>query len=479
MTSDVDDALDPDPIDLLVETYAQLCRSDEAPSIEAYAERYPSFASELRRLLPAVAFLERGKRPGSGSDLSARVAASQAPPTIAMERLGENRVVRELGRGGMGIVYEAIQEPLGRKVAVKMLIRHGLHDVTSRKRFLREIQVVAALDHPGIVPIYSGGEHEGVPYYVMALIDGVGLDKRLSRLPSVLPVDPSERARWAAGLILQAAEALAYAHEQGVLHRDIKPANLLLDDSGKLWLADFGLAKLADDLSLTGSGELPGTLRYLAPECLHGDADERSDIYSLGLTLYELLVGRPAFPEPNWARLLHQVGAQRPPAPRTVVPELPKDIEAIVLKATAKEPSDRYQSASDLVKDLERFLDGEAVAVSGRSSTVLLVRWSRNNRIVALLGSATLVLTLLTAYFGALYVMAPPHPRDDDPGLAPETKGFPDHEPLEFEGPPDRPPPPPPPEHWGKLPPPKGAFGREAPPKKHRPPPPKMPPPPR
>src|SRR5262249_23703466 len=151
--------------------------------------------------------------------------------------------------------------------------------------FFREARVIARLQHTHIVPIHAIGEHEGLPYYVMRLIEGAGLDRRPDAWPDAL----DERARRVAELGRQAAEALAYAHSQNVLHRDIKPANLLLDSDGMLWLADFGLAKLSDDLTLTGSGELPGTLRYLAPECLHAEADERSDIYSLGITLFELL----------------------------------------------------------------------------------------------------------------------------------------------------------------------------------------------
>ena len=304
----------------------------------------PSRAEEIRRLLATVAFLERGKgkaiSPGSGSGEIAAAAA------LAVTRLGENRVVREIGRGGMGIVYEAIQEPLGRRVAVKILPRHSLADERSRERFLREAKAVARLTHPHIVPIHALGEQDGMPYYVMPSRSTAPGSTACWPDPkgafSPAPADPTgRRARWVAGLGRQAAEALAHAHEQGILHRDIKPANLLLDSAGTLWLADFGLAKLADDLALTGTGELPGTLRYLAPECLGHPPDARSDIYSLGLTLYELLVGRPAFGEMDRVRLLHQIQWQPVVPPSELMPDLPRDLETIILKASAQDPVDR------------------------------------------------------------------------------------------------------------------------------------------
>lgn len=393
-----------DPLDSLAEEYVRRIRQGEEPAIEEFETRYPQQSGEIRRLLQTVEFLERGKRTmtrlGSNSGSGETEAAADPP----QERLGENRVVRELGRGGMGIVYEAVQEPLGRRVAVKVLPRHALSNASNRKRFFREAQVIARLQHPHIVPIHSIGEQDGLPYFVMRLIDGSGLD----RLPAVPAEAPADHARWVAGLGRQAASALAYAHEHGILHRDIKPANLLLDSTGTLWLADFGLAKLSDDLSLTSTGELPGTLRYVAPECLNSAADARSDIYSLGLTLYELLVGRPAFPDTDRIRLLIQIESHHVPAPRLLVPELPRDIETIVLKAMARDPSARYASASELEEDLECFLEGRPIKARRASRAERLIRWTRRNPLVAALTGTSVIFAIVAFIFIVFFVIAPP-----------------------------------------------------------------------
>lgn len=406
---EIDSAPDRDPIDLLAEEYAGRCRRGEQPSVDEYAARYPELADELRRLLPTVAFLERGKRGQVELDATAAFRSDelQTATDPLVHRFGENRVVRELGRGGMGIVYEAIQEPLGRRVAVKVLPRHAQGDERNRQRFLREAKAVARLDHPHIVPIHALGEQDGLPYYVMPLIEGSGLDRLLSDSATSLPAGICARARWVARLGLQAARALAYAHGEGVLHRDIKPANLLLDTSGTLWLADFGLAKLADDLSLTAVGDLPGTLRYLAPECLHVEADARSDIYSLGLTLYELLVGRPAFDEMDRIRLLRQVESQVITPPGALLVGLPRDLDTILLKATARDPAARYATAAELADDLECFLDGRAIKARRASPAERFVRWCRRNRVVAGLAATSIVLGLVAIRFFMFYMMAP------------------------------------------------------------------------
>jgi serine/threonine protein kinase len=436
-----------DPLDALAEEFAERCRRGERPSVEEYAGLYPEMAEEIRRLLTTVAFLERGRRgatrPGSGSGEIASAAA------LPFERLGENRLIREIGRGGMGVVYEAIQEPLGRRVAVKVLPGRASADGRGRERFLREAKAIARLRHPHIVPIHALGEQDGTPYYVMPLIDGAGLDRILADPPANLPGDPNGRARWVAELGRQAAEALAHAHGEGVLHRDIKPANLLLDSAGALWLADFGLAKLADDLALTGTGELPGTLRYLAPECLTSEPDARSDVYSLGLTLYELLVGRPAFGETDRVRLLHQIQWQPIDPPRVSVPDVPRDLETIILKASAQEPSARYASAEALGDDLARFLDGRPILARRASAWERLGRWRRRNPVVSALVMLSIVLALFGGYFFVLFLRAP-HPRPGGP-------------PPPFEGPALGGPAPPPRPRPGQPPPRKPARPRPAP----------------
>ncbi|MDX2035247.1 MAG: serine/threonine-protein kinase [Isosphaeraceae bacterium] len=395
------DPTDRDPLDLIAEEFAARCRLGEKPTVEEYLERYPECAEELRVLLPTVGFLERGRSE------RARPKSGEFP---AFGRLGEFRILREVGRGGMGIVYEAVQESLGRRVAVKVLPRPLASDERARERFLREARAIARLEHPNIVTIHGVSEADGVHFYVMELIDGLGLDQ-----PRVHPKDPGERSKWVADLGCQAAEALAAAHREGILHRDVKPANLILGKDGKLRLADFGLAKLADDLTLTETGGMPGTLRYLAPECLDADGDERSDLYSLGLTLYEVLLGRPAFGESNRIRLLEQVREAVPPAPRSIVPEIPRDLETILLKAMAREPEKRYATAEDLADDLRRFLEDRPIRARRVGPIDRLRSAIRRNPVVALLSTAVVLLAYTAIYFFGLYLAAPP---DGRPGAA-------------------------------------------------------------
>jgi serine/threonine protein kinase len=448
---------EPDPsteselIEPLVEDFARRRRSGETISVEAYAAQHPAQAGELRRLLPAVAFLERNKPAFRGSGFSAEPRLETQSPIIT--RLGDNRLVREIGRGGMGIVYEAEQESLGRRVAIKILPARAHESPSSRERFHREAHVIAKLQHPHIVPIHFVGEQDGLPYYVMSLIDGAGLDRVLADPHASFPTEIAARARWAAELGLQAAGALAYAHGQNILHRDIKPSNLLLDSAGKVWLADFGLAKLVDDVSLTATGELPGTLRYLAPECLRSKPDARSDIYSLGLTLYELLVSRPAFSEQDRIRLLHQIDKHDLVPPGRLVSGLPREIETIILKASARDPAARYGSAAELADDLRLFLENRPIR--GRRATVLerAISWSRRNPTAAGLAASSVVLGLLFAFFFRLFLLGPPFPPPDrgppfDDGPPPRSKPF------------GRRPPPPPGRFDDRPPPPSGSFRR-------------------
>jgi serine/threonine protein kinase len=280
-TSDHADDAGRDPFDRVAEDFAERCRRGESPSLTEYAERYPEHAQKIRELLPSVALMERLKG-------RFRTAGSSALHEPRLERLGEYRIIRELGRGGMGIVYEALQESLGRLVALKVIPRHGLLDARRRQRFQREAHAVAQLHHTNIVPIFATGEHDGLPYYAMQYIRGSGLDRLLEEWRRDGLVREDAHWRFVARVGMQAAEALQYAHDQGILHRDVKPANILIDEHKAAWITDFGLAKLAGRDDLTNSGDIVGTLRYLAPEALRGQTDRRGDIYSLGLTRYEL-----------------------------------------------------------------------------------------------------------------------------------------------------------------------------------------------
>ena len=398
---------DLDALDHMVEEFASSWREGNGPSVEELAAHHPDLADGIRSLFPIVNWLERNKPARSGP-----VAADQEDQPVARglspERLGDCRLVHEIGRGGMGIVFEARQEPLGRRVAVKLLPTSLLHDEHTRRRFLREAQAIARLRHPHIASIHQFGEEAGVLYYVMELVDGTSLDQLISREET--RSTGGERACWVARLGIQAAQAIAYAHDEGVLHRDIKPANLLLDQDGALWLTDFGLAKLIDEQPLTATGEWLGTLRYLAPECLRGEASVRSDIYSLGLTLYELLVGVPAFPETNRASLIRQISESAPVPPRKHDPTIPADLETIVLKASAREPTDRYATATALAEDLERFLGGKAITGRRAGPWRQLARRVRRHPAVAILSITTIVLAVAISLLIGLYVFRTPQP---------------------------------------------------------------------
>ena len=328
-----------DPLEMLAAEYMERLRQGQHPSVEEYTARHPELAEEIRELFPTIAVTEQ---------LKARQARSSdgrtTLETARLERLGDFRFIREIGRGGMGVVFEAEQESLGRRVAVKFLPRQVLLDEKHLKRFEREARIAANLHHTNIVEVFGVGEQDGFHYYVMQYIHGVGLDVIIPLLakltggpgsiqprPAAAPATmtcsentTAEAAVWqllggeaglrpdgrmgphywqsVARIGLQAADALNYAHSQETLHRDIKPANLLLDTQGTVWLADFGLAKAAqsDDTSL--SSDIVGTLRYMAPEQFRGHTDHRCDIYNLGLTLYELLILRSAYKETDHTR---------------------------------------------------------------------------------------------------------------------------------------------------------------------------------
>jgi serine/threonine protein kinase len=251
---------------------------------------------------------------------------------------------------------------LDRPVAIKILPGSAIFDGRTRERFLREARIIAHLHHDHIVPIHAVGEEDGVLYYVMDVVVGTSLDQIDV---AALPQSGSSRAQWVAGLGLQAAETLAYAHRRGVVHRDVKPSNFLLDPEGRLWLADFGVARLAGEASLTCPGEWVGTLRYLAPESLEGQATEQGDVYGLGLTMYELLVGAPAFAEDDRMCLLRAVLDGSLVPPRRIDPSIPRGLEGIVLKATTRDPERRYPTADTLAEDLRSFLAGDKVRTHG------------------------------------------------------------------------------------------------------------------
>jgi eukaryotic-like serine/threonine-protein kinase len=351
-------------------------------------ERVDTMIVELRRRLAADRDLSKD---GSTTDFdreSARGFSVGAPLD-----LDDFRIVREIGRGGMGIVYEAFQGSLNRHVALKFLPEHG-----DLARFQREARAAGRLHHTNIVPVFGIGEHKGRHFYVMQFIAGRGFDvvrREWAQLSAGSAEGNRPDCRAVARLGIQVADALAYAHAQGVQHRDIKPSNLLLDTGGTVWVADFGLAKdAANNETLTHTGDFLGTLRYTPPERLSGRGDERGDIYSLGLTIYELLTGRPAFHEEERAQLLDQVLHSNPPSPRQCDPSISRDMETIVLKAMAREPDQRYATAAAMAEDLRRFVEDRPIRARRASLTERLLRWRRRNPAVAGLLAALIVVLL-------------------------------------------------------------------------------------
>jgi tRNA A-37 threonylcarbamoyl transferase component Bud32/outer membrane protein assembly factor BamB len=337
-------------------------------------EQYPDLAGQLESCLAALDFIHRADQP-----------TGQAPA-----RLGDFRIIREVGRGGMGVVYEAEQISLKRRVALKVLRFGGTADEAALARFQREAETVARLHHTNIVPVFAVGCEQGVHYFAMQYIEGHGLDKVSGREKIAF----GQLARWG----VQASEALAHAHARGVIHRDIKPSNLLLDAEGVVWLTDFGLARRADEMTLTVTGLLLGTPRYMSPEQANAaqrPVDERSNIYSLGATLYELATGAPVHDGDTPQRLIMQILEVEPVLPSRHRPEMPRDLETILLKCLAKEPQRRYGSAQELADDLRRFASGDAIKARRPSLRERAARWLRRYRSSTMLGAGAAVASVL------------------------------------------------------------------------------------
>jgi serine/threonine protein kinase len=390
----------------------------ERPDVEEYARRHPDLAAVLRQVLPALEVLRSpAVDPSSlGGGLTASAALAGC--------LGDYRVVREVGRGGMGVVYEAQQLSLSRRVALKVLPFAAALDARQLQRFKNEAQAAATLHHAHIVPVYAVGCERGVHFFAMQYIDGQSLAEAIAELrlspsdsspapPAFAGCSPGSAAYFqaVARLGVQAAEALEHAHQMGVVHRDVKPANLLLEapsplsplgrgvggEGLHLWVADFGLARCRAEPGLTGTGDVVGTLRYMSPEqalAKRALVDHRSDVYSLGATLYEALTLQPAYPGQDREELLRQIADGDPRPPRRVQPAVPVALETVVLKAMAREPEGRYASAQEMADDLQRFLDGRPVLAVRPSLRERLVRWAGRHRRAVATAAGVLMLAL-------------------------------------------------------------------------------------
>ncbi len=391
---------------------------------EEWINRHPAIGDRLRNCLKGLHLVEEFA--GSLGALAKTQDGDSDGPT-----LGDFRIVRSIGRGGMGVVYEAVEGSLGRRVALKVLPFAAAIDPRRLARFRVESQAAAGLHNPHIIPIYSVGSEGGVHYYAMQLIEGSTLaeiihEQRMLRDSNAQPADAPRRPesssflsglssrslafyREAARFGMEAAGALEHAHEHGVLHRDVKPSNLMVDSTGHLWVADFGLARFQSDSSLTVSGDILGTLRYMSPEqalANRGVVDQRTDVYSLGATLYELITLEPPFDGSNRQELFRKISQDEPRRPRALVPSIPRDLETIVLKAMAKEPAGRYTTAIELALDLERFLDDQPIRARRPGQLERLNRLARKHMAVMLSVVPLLLLIVAGLAIGIALVLA-------------------------------------------------------------------------
>jgi serine/threonine protein kinase len=376
------------------------------------AARYPDRADDLPALVDTLMLLSRVRRwENNPRWKDAGEGDPASPPTF-----GDFQIVREIGRGGMGVVYEAWQLSLQRRVALKVLpLASGL-DARRLQRFQHEAQAAAQLHHSNIVPVYEVGAAQGVHFYSMQFIDGKSLAELIrdahgqQGLPTqhanglgmeTAAVSPEKTIgcfRKAAELCAQAAEALDYAHEVGVVHRDIKPANLLLDEREQLWITDFGLAQLPNQASLTMTGDLVGSLRYMSPEqalAKRDLVDHRTDVYGLGATLYELLTLEPVFAASDRQELLCQIAHTEPAPPRRLRPAVPIELETIVLKALAKAPAERYTTAKEMADDLRCYLEHRPISARRPSLRERAAKWLRRHPRVAWASFLILLIAVL------------------------------------------------------------------------------------
>jgi tetratricopeptide (TPR) repeat protein len=363
-------------LSVALEAYLAALEEGRAPDVDEFVAVYPDVAERLREVLQGLRFVAGA----TGALREARPAEPQATPGQA---LGDFRLLREIGRGGMGIVYEAEQLSLGRRVALKVLPFAAVLDDKQVTRFRNEARAAGQLDHPHIVSVYAVGCERGVHYYAMRLVEGHTVAELIAELHAGEGKAPQELSLHVARLGAQAADALHHAHERGIVHRDIKPSNLLLDAAGNLLVADFGLARAPGAATLTMSGDILGTLRYMSPEQAEGCAtlvDERSDVYSLGATLYELLTGKPAACGESREAILRSIAMDPPVAPGRLKRGVPRDLETIVLKCLEKSPADRYPTAAALTVDLRSFLEDRPIAARRPGLAKRALRWAQRRR---------------------------------------------------------------------------------------------------
>jgi serine/threonine protein kinase len=410
-------SLDDESVVRHLRAYQEALEAGERPDRRQMLARFPQIAEELARCLDGLDFVHRVAPQLRDEDLPGRDLDATTP-------LGDFQIVREVGRGGMGVVYEAEQMSLGRRVALKVLPFAAVLDDRYLRRFKNEAQAAAHLHHTNIVPVHAVGCERGVHYYAMQFIEGstvaglidelrgfAGNSKNRDSSPALEAIakehttESPRYCRAVANLGIQAAEALEYAHESGVIHRDIKPPNLIVDASGHLWITDFGLASTRNDTGLTVTGDIVGTMRYMSPEqalAQRVPVDHRTDIYSLGVTLYELLTLEQAFPGDDPRAILQDIAFKEPVRPRALNPATAPELETILLKAMAKDARDRYETAQELVDDLRRFLENRPIHARRPTLFKRATQWARRHQAVVWAAAVVLVLAVAGLAIGTI-----------------------------------------------------------------------------
>jgi len=443
---------DPSVLGGIVDEIFNQMQSGQEVDIDRLAQDYPEYQDRLRRMIPILKELKTLDW----------LAENQTPDddqfhSGGQRLLGDFQIIRQIGRGGMGVVYEARQMSIPRRVALKILPLASLIDPRSLQRFRNEVAAVATLQHPHIVSVYAVGEERGIHYFAMQLIHGQSLAavinelrERARREESVtgdaisrivsdmedatteIHVSPNRRPgnveleetvargrsttngariidpgyfRNVVGLVQQAASALQHAHDHGIVHRDVKPANLLLDTQGNLFVSDFGLARIETGAGVTMTGDVLGTLRYMSPEQVLANRvviDHRTDVYSLGVTLYELLTLQPMWSGEDKPAIIRQISFEEPARPQRLNPAIPIDLETIVLKAISKNPNDRYDSAQSFAEDLQRYRDNKSIVARRPTTIKRITKWTQRNPAIMWSAIAVLVIAMISLSVGVV-----------------------------------------------------------------------------